>query len=95
MKTKHTRGKWFERQVPGDQRRFTVLTDFGSSTQSICHLYHRKGETEANAKLIAAAPDLLEALDELRISVGNNSEFNRFIDDAYKKAVEAIKKATS
>jgi hypothetical protein len=46
-------------------------------------------------KLELAAPDLLEALDELRIAVGNNCEFNRFVDEAYKKAVEAIKKATS
>ena len=93
MKTKHTRGKWFERQVPGDQRRFTVLTDFGSSTQSICHLYHRKGETEANANLIAAAPEMLEALHNLVNAASGDTIENLKI--ALADAKNIIKKATS
>ena len=67
--------------------RWTVLTDFGSSTQSICHLYTRKGETEANANLMAAAPEMLEALEAVKALIevgilvrdtssdGNYSEF--------------------
>ena len=38
--------------------------------------------------------ELLEALNELRIAVGNITEWNRFLDEPYKKAVKAIKKAT-
>jgi len=37
--------------------------------------------------------ELLEALDELRIAVGNMTEWDRFLDEPYKKAMKAIKKA--
>lgn len=67
---KHTKGTWIisiiEALLPGMNKQIYVLTDFGSSTQSICQLSVRKlKETEANAKLIAAAPELLEALKQI------------------------------
>ncbi len=45
-------------------------------------------------KIRTAAPELLEALDELRIAVGNITEWDRFLDEPYNKAIKAIKKAT-
>ena len=48
---------------------------------------------EANAKLIAAAPDLLEALNELKKWVLNLKDW-RGIDPPIELAIEAIKKAT-
>ncbi len=42
-----------------------------------------------------ATPELLEALDNLRIAVGNNcDDFNRYLEEAYSDAVKTIKKAT-
>jgi hypothetical protein len=89
---KYTIGPWVYKEQPvkhlgfyiqGDafkesQRAF--IGDIGGGTQST-------EEIEANAKLIAAAPDLLEALIEVvRISDRKH--------DAWDKAKEAIKKAT-
>ena len=51
---KHTKGKCIARDI--DNKRSVVLVDFGSSTQSICHLYERPNkEHKGNAKLIAEA----------------------------------------
>ena len=50
-------------------------------------------EVEANGKLIAAAPDLLEALNELKKWVLNLEDW-RGIDPPIELAIEAIKKAT-
>ena len=58
MKTKHTEGKWssVERSVIANGQVIAV-------TKRV--IGGEKGEHEANAKLIAAAPELLEVLKEL------------------------------
>lgn len=48
-----------------------------------------QNESEANARLIAAAPELLEALKEADIDLNSNQ-----IETARKRIKEAIKKAT-
>ena len=60
--SKHTPGPWAH-TGNGD---ITGIEDngFGRGSVDVCSVYLRtvKGRTEANARLIAAAPDLLEAL---------------------------------
>ncbi len=94
---KHTPGHWvyhiLDNQLP------VVFTDDEDGI-TICQLYDentRMGENaennEANAKLIAAAPELLEALkDVLNHLEWDDSESPA--QKAYDKAIEAIKKAT-
>ena len=71
MTTQHTPGPW--EAVEGNAHHGPFVTDIGDRT--ICDLYTLDGadrpavfrpeEAEANARLIAAAPDLLAALEEL------------------------------
>lgn len=54
-------------------------------------------EAEANAKLIAAAPELIEALEKLvaeweKVRVITHGSY--VFDNVWKRATEAIKKAT-
>jgi len=94
-KLKFTSGKWFMRiskpLLPGTKKQVHVLTDFGSSTQTICQLSIRKGETKANAKLIAAAPELLKALQRF-IKFADNQKLE-YESSMIREAKEAIKKA--
>ena len=51
-------------------------------------------ESEANARLIASAPDLLEALETLTSVLAAPSLDRDAVEPAYRKAVAAIAKAT-
>ena len=90
MKTKHTSGPWLYRPTVNDNGFYietvdkshqkTFIGDIGGGLQS-------RSEIKSNAKLIAAAPELLETLIEvLRISDRNHI--------AWINAKRAIKKAT-
>jgi hypothetical protein len=64
MTDKHTPGPW--QAVTNDTGAFAIESD-GDLTAVICQRADwpsRKDESLANARLIAAAPDLLEALQE-------------------------------
>ena len=98
MKTKHTPGPWFA--CCTERTPHFVFSE--SSEKTICGIYNNDPEdskyesleqvltieeARANSKLIASAPDLLEALMEVvRISDRNHI--------AWDKAKQAIKKAT-
>ena len=95
----HTKGEWkIEKETNGNL--WIVVNKNPKPISQICcsgdnnNVISPTNEEKANAKLIAAAPELVKALDELRISVGNITEWDRFLDEPYKKAMEAIKKAT-
>ena len=86
MNTKHTAGEWHTKEgqiYPLTTGRTLALIPYFDSNNT---------EHEANAKLIAAAPELLEALKELltwaNIKDGSGSQYLR------DKCQQAINKAT-
>jgi hypothetical protein len=101
--TKHTPGPWFGSHSPVTKSKLSgrwfksvknkksiggiiIANGFGDT----------KEQAEANTKLIAAAPELLEALDELRTAIIDcvDSEWWGRHKETVAKAYEAIKKAT-
>ncbi len=66
METKHTAGPWVARPEPVDANgngRMSHWIDGGPGRQPIADVRsYGDGESTANAQLIAAAPDLLKAL---------------------------------
>jgi len=96
---KHTKGKWTAEQtdVHISVRPWRVL----QGTKIICKLdsYDRYNseaniEEEANAKLIAAAPDLLEALKNAMEWFKKLDDWSGVGDPDIEKYIAAIKKAT-
>ena len=89
--SKHTQGPWMVSRysqstllksiyIRGGNERIARVT-VPDTAQSI-------EEYEANARLIAAAPDLLEALQHLMVAHGEQ------LDYAFQQAQDAIAKAT-
>ncbi len=92
--TTHTTGPW---QADKWATGFTVSAP--NSHYSICHLEDCNND-EANARLIAAAPDLLEAVKVLLLvpaGIGRalKPDEIRCVTDAVKQAQAAISKATN
>lgn len=109
MKTTHTPGPWAEYERTKDN---SIII---SGERLVCHVYNwstpspaksfieeneqQRLECEANARLIAAAPDLLAALKDLhknisflRDSIEGNERLD--LDESLDLIVKAIKKAT-
>lgn len=83
METKHTKGEWHTATVNG-------ISVWSKDNQMICNVLNtNKNEKEANAKLIAAAPELLETL----MSIVTKDGFITTTANK-EKALNAIKKAT-
>lgn len=88
--TEHTPGPWaVDLDLSKVPLRQDTATVYDSEENSIADLYH--GRIEANAHLIAAAPDLLTLLDELdrRVvweSVGLGNEIAERVEAAIAKA---------
>jgi hypothetical protein len=106
MSVKHTPGPWEYKVVKNKIRviikQNTVLT-LGTIYYDDCNEPSCcKSEEHANAKLIAAAPELLEALQELIYQLGGEQEAEEEIEKSFwattamriKIAKAAIKKAT-
>ena len=96
MKTKThiTPGPWTVYQEgvrPGIESEFLSIVTHGVRHDDSGIYGNTKEEAEANAKLIAAAPGLLEALEEImEMCDGNSTNEN----DIWHMANNAIKKAT-
>ncbi len=111
MKTKHTQGKWTLRVsgykdyiaidtngIANTENRSIFYKPFNPESPHFNEAYYE--EWKANAKLIAAAPELLESLQELCTTI---SQINKHAKDAlierdvqrWEKAEQTIKKATS
>jgi hypothetical protein len=85
----HTKGPWVIR-CSGDVGQQGGALVASVYPVSLC--VRTTAENKANARLIAAAPDLLEALDELANGYAGN-RFDVGIVDRIKKARAALAKA--
>lgn len=84
METKHTKGEWIYNPT------YETITDSEGYGIAQPHGIRNEEEWEANAKLIAAAPEMLEALIEIS-QLGSTGEDAR---EMKKIAINAITKAT-
>ena len=99
--SKHTPGPWigagpsFGDPLPRYTTEIvTEREDEDGAATSICELpfHHHDDENEANARLIAAAPELLEALKEI-VDAADGAGWEQ-LDPSFKKARAAIARAT-
>lgn len=101
---KHTKGEWVYSEIVDEktkkegisihQKGWNQGADGDDNLSSIAGIWDDSKESIANAKLIASAPNLLEALNELRLKIGNLYPRDKRFGLEYKKAMAAIKKAT-
>jgi hypothetical protein len=89
---KHTKGNW-KKAIHNN----AIFTNQNDCLEPICNLVGEH-QTEANAKLIAAAPELLMAVKAMYVEFYNSTsnEFEKFSTQkaALKIAELAVKKAT-
>ena len=83
---KHTNGPWLITTIDGDDCLMVGGGD-GSDVVADIRTDRPEDEVEANARLIAAAPDLLAALMELGNIVLDNRDA---VDDAIEKALGEV-----
>ena len=91
METKHTPGPWmFDATLKGDGSfgGSYIVSNNAKKTWPLAEVYR-----EDNARLIAAAPDLLEALKALVADLKPYMGQGR-MDDKIRNAIAAIAKAT-
>ena len=90
---KHTKGKWTASHI--SEFEFDIIDENGRTISTVKNW----NEQEANANLIASAPELIEALqsiNELKVNLGFPNRQDQLVDWARKVgriAREAIAKA--
>ena len=86
---KHTKGPW---RISDDH---FIVADKGEKYQNICRLngMDRHEASEANAMLIAAAPELLEALKAVESWMDDLQSINPFTQNLLDNVRSAIAKA--
>jgi len=79
MNTTHTPGKWIVRDIPSRDYYIGPADDGGAPSISIVTRRHNRTEaqTEANARLIASAPDLLELVEAFASFLRDDSRSER------------------
>lgn len=94
---KHTPGPWRAVTVPYDSSAFYIEARNAPDKRSpmVAHIPRSTVQPmEANARLLAAAPDLLEALEGLLSHPNGGTYRNSADSEAVKAALAAIAKAT-
>lgn len=95
MKTKHTKGEWY---VSTSRKEFDGITAIYAEDRMLIAEINvarrRDEENEANAKLMAAAPEMLEALIFARSVMISNGIFEASERLALEKIDKAIKNAS-
>ena len=95
METKHTPGPW-RMGTPGPNGCYTVGTERGLMTAMVAHSINEPDQAEqaeADAKLIAAAPDLLAELEETHAALCFTDGY--IGSNRHKRNAAAIAKATA
>lgn len=90
MSTQHTPGPWHAKPQCGLSGWVDVVSVTPDGREALPFAACKHFDEVANARLIAAAPDLLDALK----AVLNNCLDSQGLADAYKQARAAIAKAT-
>ena len=101
---KHTKGKWVAHQIEetGEFAIFSLNTFIAQTENPMINEEPTKSEKQANANLIASAPELLEALKYInkecvKMNRGDYDEtpekINYVFSGIWKKAEEAIARA--
>jgi hypothetical protein len=99
---KYTKGEWATSPLDNtkvwacdsDGRKVCVAWSTNEAQNNRFYPNKTQEEMESNAKLIAAAPDLLEALMFAKSVIKKNGIFDVSDRMAFEKALKAIKKAT-
>jgi hypothetical protein len=96
MDTKHTPGPWFYTGKHNDcEVRYVGTNREDRYHEEVATLYHGEGEEQiANARLIAAAPELLGALQDAFSMIDGTLLIDTFGSEWFEEASEAIAKAT-
>ncbi len=97
MESKHTKGPWEMEYDNYGNDSYSEWIDIFTSHNTIAQVGRSRKMTEenkANARLIAAAPELLEALKKLVPITWNDGPLAKAYEDIGKKAEEAIAAAT-
>jgi len=90
METKHTPGPWtaYKRPEPVGYAEWEV--HYGTETECVAEVVHEEG----NARLIAAAPELLEVIIAMMARARKTGATLFFDSDEMRAAYAAIDKAT-
>ena len=83
MKKMNRQGQW---TIDSCNVRTTIVSD----ETPVCNLFNLGEETEANAKLIAASPELLETLSQVEAVIRYNDDVSYMLSSIQK----VIEKAT-
>lgn len=99
QQTKHTPGPW--RYTPSSEGGTRMCTVETGRTTFQCSIHQADGGADADARLIAAAPDCLAALDEIAQLAHNGGfpdmsadELRKLLFSCGNRAMIAIAKAT-
>jgi hypothetical protein len=82
----------------GDWTTQVIPVSAADHARAVALVYAGFGDGDEVARLLAAAPDMLEALEEARIALKHcveNLEFNSLPESAFRAVRAAIAKATS